>query len=60
MEIPVLSVDLITALDKEYPLLNPSPDLPEKVIRHRAGQRSVVEMLKSILEGQVEDQMTKK
>ena len=59
MEIPVLSVDLIKALDKEYPLFNPSPDLPEKTLRHRAGQRSVVEMLKANLEGQAEDQMKK-
>lgn len=59
MEIPVLSVDLIKALDKAYPLKNPSPDLPEKTIRYRAGQRSVVEMLLSSIETHIEDQMKK-
>jgi hypothetical protein len=60
MEIPVLSADLIAALNKEFPLFNPSLTLPETAIRHRAGQRSVVEMLLVSLENQESDLMKKK
>lgn len=59
MNIPVLSADLIAALDKQFPLFSPSVDLPEKTIRHRAGQRSVVDMLLVSLESSLEDQMKK-
>jgi len=60
MEIPVLSVDLIAALNKNFPLFNPSPNIPEITIRHRAGQRSVVEILLASLDHQEADQMKKK
>lgn len=47
--LPTYSADLIEALDKQYPLRNPDVNDTEKQIMYRAGQRSVVEMLKSKL-----------
>lgn len=59
MQIPVLSVDLIKALDKEFPLQNPSNDVIDRAIWRRAGRRDVVEMLLSSLKTNFEDQMKK-
>jgi hypothetical protein len=60
MEIPVLSADLIAALDKTYPLKNPPLDLPDRMLWRAAGRRDVVEMLLCSLETQAEDRMKKK
>jgi hypothetical protein len=50
--IPVLSVDLINQLDKEYPDKGPKLTMPDREIWYRVGQRSVVEKLKTILSEQ--------
>jgi hypothetical protein len=60
MEIPVLSADLIVALDKEYPLKNPALDTTDRMLWRTAGRRDVVDMLLVSLENHLEDQMKKK
>jgi hypothetical protein len=60
MEIPVLSEDLISALNKMFPLKNPPIDTPDRLIWFKAGQRQVVEMLVVSLETQIEDMMKRR
>jgi len=60
MEIPILAADLVKALDKLYPLKNPTIDTTDRMLWRRAGQRDVVEMLLVSLESQIEDRMKKK
>ena len=40
---------LLEELEDLYPPFNPSPDQPSNVVMYRAGQRSVVEWIKSRL-----------
>lgn len=48
-KLPVLSVDLIKELDKEYPDRWPRLSESEREIWFKAGQRSVVDKLLSLL-----------
>lgn len=48
-KLPTFSSDLVKKLDELYPLRNPLPSESHVDIIYRAGQRSVVESLKSKL-----------
>lgn len=53
--IPVLSYDLIQALDKDFPERCPDPALPEREIWMQAGERRLVRMLLARLKQMEED-----
>lgn len=54
-KIPALSVDLIDELDKKFPSKCPPLEATDREIWFYAGQRSVVDHLKSILKDQEEN-----
>lgn len=47
IKLPVLSVDLITELNKDFPERSPDPNDTEREIWMKAGERRVVNMLLS-------------
>ena len=55
MKIPTYAIDLIEELDKSYPNKHPNLSDSEREVWFKAGQRSVVDTLKSIAEDQQEE-----
>ena len=55
MKIPTYAIDLIEELDKSYPNKHPNLSDTEREVWFKAGQRSVVDTLKSIAEDQQEE-----
>jgi hypothetical protein len=47
-DFPPLSDEVVDAIDRMFPLRNPHPTDSLDLIRHRAGQRTVVERLREI------------
>lgn len=57
MKLPVYSVDLIKELDEMYPERCPDLSLSDREIWARAGQRSVVRFLLSLIQDNAEASM---
>ena len=55
LSMPELSEDLINALDERFPEKSADLQWTEKEVWYKAGQRSVVKFLLSIMEEQKED-----
>jgi hypothetical protein len=55
MKIPTYAIDLIEELDKSYPNKHPNLSDSEREVWFKAGQRSVVDALKSIAEDQQQE-----
>lgn len=56
MKIPMYSLDLVAELEKVYPARPPNLEDSERQIWFKAGQRSVVETLRSSIEQQEEEE----
>jgi|FLLY01.1.fsa_nt_gi hypothetical protein len=55
MKIPTYAIDLIEELDKSYPNKHPNLSDTEREVWFKAGQRSVVDNLLSIVQDQQEE-----
>lgn len=57
--LPTYSIDLIKALDKSYPPRHPLLTDTDRDIWYKAGQRSLIDKLLSIIETEVEGELPK-
>ena len=55
MKIPTYAIDLIEELDKSYPNKHPNLSDTEREVWFKAGQRSVIDNLLSIVQDQQEE-----
>lgn len=58
--LPLLAVELVEELNKEFPHRCPGIDTPERKIWFKAGQRAVVDYLLRILEEQKDNLLNDK